>query len=290
MLKKDKLVYSMNKENEPVKTIKSGDEFWVETCDCFTETVKTPEDVVSELDWSKINPATGPIYVEDSLPGDVLRIEIKKIEIEKQGVMLAAPGLGIFGDDIKQEVTKIIPIKKNKAIFNDELHIDLNPMIGVIGTAPAGEEIPTGTPDAHGGNMDCKKIEAGNILYLPVNVEGGLLALGDLHAAMADGEMNGTGIEISGRVKIKVELLKDYKYGTPMIETDKKLMSLYSAKTMEEATKGAAKIMHELLMDKNNLSFEEAAMLLSLVGDLRVCQVVDPNVTMRVEVYKKYIK
>ncbi len=289
-LKKDKLIYSMDKDNEPVLTIKSGDELWVETCDCFTETVKTEEDLVSELDWTKINPATGPIYVSDSLPGDVLKVEILKIEIEDSGVMLAAPGLGIFGDEIKKEVTKVIPIKDKRAIFNKNLKVDINPMIGVIGTAPKDEPVPTGTPESHGGNMDCKKIKEGNTLYLPVNVEGALLALGDLHAAMADGEMNGTGIEISGKVKIKVTLLKDYKFGTPMIESDDKLMSLYSAKTMEEASKGAAKIMHEVIMHRLNLSFEEAAMLLSIVGDLRVCQVVDPNVTMRVEVYKKYLK
>ena len=91
-----------------------------------------------------------------------------------------------------------------------------------VGTAPKDEPVPTGTPESHGGNMDCKKIKEGNTLYLPVNVEGALLALGDLHAAMADGEMNGTGIEISGKVKIKVTLLKDYKFGTPMIESDDK--------------------------------------------------------------------
>ncbi|MDO5726069.1 MAG: acetamidase/formamidase family protein [Tissierellia bacterium] len=289
-LDKTNLVYAMSKDNEVAMRIDSLDEIVVETCDCFTETVKTESDLISNLDWTKINPATGPIFVNGAEPGDVLKVDILEIEVEKQGVMISAPGLGLMGDEHKKELTKVVPIEGDKAIFNESIKIDLNPMIGVIGVAPKDEAIPTGTPFDHGGNMDCKKIKAGNTLYLPVNVEGALLALGDLHAAMADGEVNGTGVEISGKVKLRVEVLKDFKYQTPLIESDEKLITVCSRETMKESSICATKMMQEIVIDKTGLSAEEAGMLLSLVGDLKVAQVVDPNMTMRMEVAKKYLK
>ncbi|MDO4594396.1 MAG: acetamidase/formamidase family protein, partial [Tissierellia bacterium] len=191
-IKKSNSVYSMSPQNMPIKKINPGDEIIFETSDCFSETVKTKDDVVSTLDWSKINPATGPVYINDAKKGDCIVVEIKKIELEKKGSFINAKNVGIL--PIEKEETFIFDVD-NKLAKIDDLKFDLNPMIGVIGTSPENRDIPTGTPFDHGGNMDCKMIKEGSKLFLPVNVDGALLAMGDLHAAMGDGEIGGCGIE-----------------------------------------------------------------------------------------------
>jgi amidase len=156
-------------------------------------------------------------------------------------------------------------------------------MIGVIGTAPAIEEIPTGTPGQHGGNMDCKRIVEGATLYLPVHVPGALLSMGDLHAVMGDGEVIICGLEIAGEVTIRVSVIKDKILPLPLLREGEHLMTIASAETLDLAAKQATIQMHRFLTNELGLEFNEAGMLLSLVGDLRICQVVDPLMTARME-------
>lgn len=284
----DKTIFTMDKNNEPVLKAKSGDKIVFETCDCFSDVIRTEEDVVSGIDFNRVNPATGPLFVEDAMPGDVLKVEIIRIDIEEQGAVVTAPGLGRLSEKLEKEETVIGIIDGNFVSYKG-LKIPLNKMIGVIGTAPAGEGISTGTPHDHGGNMDCKMIKEGVSLYLPVNVEGALLSIGDLHAAMADGEIMGSGMEIAGEVEVKVEVLKDFNFNLPIIETEDKWMTLGSRETMEEASDLAIDNMIDLIMKKTNLTMNQAGMLLSIAGDLRVCQIVDPNMTMRMEIKKDYL-
>lgn len=284
----DKTIFTMDKNNEPVLTAKSGDKIVFETCDCFSDVIRTEEDVVSGIDFNRVNPATGPLFVEDAMPGDVLKVEIIRIDIEEQGAVVTAPGLGRLSEKLEKEETVIGIIDGNFVSYKG-LKIPLNKMIGVIGTAPAGEGISTGTPHDHGGNMDCKMIKEGVSLYLPVNVEGALLSIGDLHAAMGDGEIMGSGMEIAGEVEVKVEVLKDFNFNLPIIETEDKWMTLGSRETMEEASDLAIDNMIDLIMKKTNLTMNQAGMLLSIAGDLRVCQIVDPNMTMRMEIKKDYL-
>lgn len=285
----DKTIFSMDKNNEPVLKAKSGDKVIFQTCDCFSDVIKTEEDLVSGIDFDRVNPATGPLYVEDAAPGDVLKVDIIKIEISNQGAVVTSPGLGRLSEKIEKEETVIGKIEGDFVDYKG-IKIPLNKMIGVIGTAPAGEGISTGTPYDHGGNLDCKMIKEGVSLYLPVNVKGALLSLGDLHAAMGDGEIMGSGMEIAGEVEVKVEVLKDFDYKLPIIETEEKWITLGSRKTMEEASDLAINNMVDLIMKKSDLTMNQAGMLLSIAGDLKVCQIVDPNMTMRMELNKKFIK
>ena len=142
--------------------------------------------------------------VEGAQTGDILKVEIIRIETADKGVMIDGPGEGVLKDIIKKPSTRIFEIGDGYVRFNDRLSFPVKPMIGVIGTAPAGKGIPTGTPGPHGGNMDCKKITEGATVYLPVNTEGALLAMGDLHAVMGDGEVGVCGVETAGRVTVKV--------------------------------------------------------------------------------------
>ena len=210
-------------------------------------------------------------------------MEILDINIGDRGVFLTGPNLGALGHILEEEKIRLVDIEDDKVIFNEKIHIPIEPMIGVIGTAPKGEGISTGTPGEHGGNMDCKRITKGSTLYLPVNVDGALLAIGDLHAVMGDGEVAVCGVEIAGEVTVKVTVLKDFSIPLPMLVDDKRIMAIVSAKTLDEASVMATEHMHKFLTDIVGMGLNEAVMLLSAIGDLRICQIVDPLMTVRME-------
>ncbi len=279
----DQLIYSMSKEHRPVLTVPDGARLVFHTRDCFEDQIESESQDFGELDWNRINPATGPVYVEGAEPGDLLAAHIERIELADHGVMTTGPRLGVLGDELAHNVIRMIPIRDGKAIFSPELEIPLNPMIGVIGTAPAGEAVPCGTPGAHGGNMDCKRITEGAQLILPVGVPGALFALGDLHAAMADGEVAVCGVEIAGSVTVRLQVLKGKRWPAPMIVNDDAVITIASEQQLDDATARAVKNMVRWLETECGMDTAEAVLLLSIAGDLRICQVVDPLKTARVK-------
>lgn len=282
-IESDRCIFNMSVENEPVAKVSSGDTLVIETCDCFSDQIISEDQTVGTLDWDIINPATGPVYIEGAEPGDILKVEILDINIGDRGVFLTGPNLGTLGHILEEEKIRLVDIEDDKVIFNEKIHIPIEPMIGVIGTAPKGEGISTGTPGEHGGNMDCKRITKGSTLYLPVNVDGALLAIGDLHAVMGDGEVAVCGVEIAGEVTVKVTVLKDFGIPLPMLIDEKRIMTIASAKTLDEASVMATEHMHKFLTDIVGMDLNEAVMLLSAIGDLRICQIVDPLMTVRME-------
>ena len=131
--------------------------------------------------------------------------------------------------------------------------------------------------------MDCKRIVKGAVLYLPVNVDGALLAMGDLHAVMGDGEIVVCGVEIAGEVDVRLSVLKGVSLPTPFLIEKDSLMTIASAKTLDEAAVKATQKMHRFLCERLNIENHEAGMLLSAAADLRICQIVDPLMTARME-------
>lgn len=280
----ENVIYSMSKYNKPVIKVPSGSVVVFETMDCFENQITNENQLISGINWDCINPATGPIFVEDAFPGDILRVEILDINLAEQGVMTSLPNEGALGSELINERTKIIPVKDGKAHFSSNITIDISPMIGVIGTAPYDDKgVPTGTPGVHGGNMDNKRICKDSVIFLPVNVTGGLLAMGDLHALMSDGEVLICGLEISGEVTVKVDVIKGVKLPVPIVYSKGKIITVASADTLDQAAFDASKNMLSLLYDNCSVEKEELAMLLSLVGELCICQIVDPLKTARME-------
>ena len=274
----------MSRDNAPAAFCRSGDTIRFETLDCFGGQIKDENQILRDLDWSNINPATGPLFIEEAQPGDVLKVEILNIELDDHGVMIDGPGKGVTGQALTEESTRIFPVREGTVCFNEKLQFPVAPMIGVIGTAPAGAAIDTGTPGPHGGNMDCTRIGAGATLYLPVNVPGGLLAMGDLHARMGDGEVEVCGMEIAGAVTVRVSVLKNCPLPTPFLTNSEIAAAIYSAKTLDVAAEGATMAMHRFLTATLGMDAHEAGMLLSIAGNLRICQVVDPEKTCRMEI------
>ncbi|GHG05440.1 acetamidase [Deinococcus piscis] len=277
----DRLIYSMDRRHEPALRAPGGSTLIFHTRDCFEDQIQQPADYTG-LNWDRVNPATGPVFIEGAQPGDALAIEILSIEVGDRAVMVTGPGLGVEGDALEESSVSLFAVQDGQVSLG-RVKLPVRPMIGVIGTAPAGEPVPNGTPDDHGGNMDTTVICAGHTLFLPVNVEGGLLALGDLHAAMGDGEVSVCGLEVPGKVTVRVSVVPQCRWPLPLVQTPQHLYTIASAVTLDEAAQRAAKHMSALLQQEAGLSRAEAIGLMSAAGHLQISQVVDPQKTCRFE-------
>ncbi len=273
----------LDKNNPPVAFCEDKDIVIFETRDCYDGSVTREDEPYGDGKVHLENPSTGPLFVKGAMPGDVLKVEILDIVIANQGIMRTSTTAGAFPEAYDTKMARIFPVKDQKIDFDDKLSLGLDPMIGVIGTAPYGEGILTETPDYHGGNMDCKKIVKGSTLYLPVCVEGALLSLGDLHALMGDGEVLICGLEIPGEVTVRVSVVKNCSLPTPFLLCKDRVMTIQSALTLDEAAKLAATKMFEFLTKVMKDDKVNAGMLMSLQSDMAVCQIVDPKKTIRVE-------
>ncbi|WP_370642953.1 acetamidase/formamidase family protein [Sporosarcina sp. ACRSM] len=275
------VIYAFSKDHAPVKQIEPGTTIEIETYDCFENQVQSAETKIAGIDWDRINPATGPIFITGAQPGDVLKVTIDKLEIGSQGVMATGPDLGVMGHRLDELVSKIIPVEDGFAVFNDKVKVPLNPMIGVIGVAPAGEPVSCGTPGAHGGNMDTKLIAEGATLYFPVFAEGALFALGDFHAAMGDGEIGVSGIEVPGKATVTLDVVKGTSLRHPVLVNEEGIAFIVSAATLDEAVKTAVEEAIDFLLPHTDMTLAELTMLMSAAGDTQISQVVDPLMTAR---------
>lgn len=280
-VKKGKFFYAFHKSNEPAVNVAPGTQVVIETYDCFQNQIQSEQMEFGGVDWERINPATGPVFVEGAEPGDILKVTIDELEIGEQGVMLVGPGLGVLGHKLEKEQIKIIPIQNGQVIFNETLQFPVNPMIGVIGVAPENEAIPCGTPGPHGGNMDTTLVTKGATLYFPVFHEGALFGLGDLHAAMGDGEVSVSGLEVPGKVTVTLDVIKGKTIPYPFLENKDGLYVLVSKETLDEAAKAAVEIMAETLLPHTDMNLGELTMLFSAVGHTQISQIVDPLMTAR---------
>lgn len=286
----DRVIFAMSAVNEPVMRAASGTTMTFVTRDCFNNQLLGEGAVIDALDWDAINPATGPVYIEGAEPGDILKVTIEEIKVAEYGTMAAIPENGVLGDLVTKSVVKRIAVKDGVAEFSPEIQIPCRPMIGVIGVAPEEGEIPCGEPGSHGGNMDNTRIAAGATLYLPVFHEGALLAMGDVHACMGDGEIMVTGLEIPAEVTVTVEILKHATIENPMLEDEEFYYTIASDEDVEKAVFTAVHAMTEVVMERLGMSLEEAGMLLSAMGNLEFCQVVDPKRTVRMALKKSVLK
>lgn len=271
--------------------VPQGEEILMETHDCFEGQIQTSNDLIDTLDWDHVNPATGPVFIEGAKPGDVLRIDLLEVNVGEQASMVTVPGEGALGDIISTVETAILKRDGNQVVYKDKVRVPLRPMIGVIGVAPAEGEVPNGTPGAHGGNMDCTMVTAGNSIYFTVGVEGAMFGAGDLHAAMGDGEVVICGAETPGSVRFKAQVVEALKgLPTPFIESENLVAVVVAAPTADEAASQATHLMAKFLVEFAKLSVNDAGMLMSLAGELKFCQIVDPLKTVRFEFPKSVLK
>jgi amidase len=283
------IIHVMSKENTPAIKVKTGDKLVVETAK-----PGIPDEVFTK-DYSvtpfpkRVLSITGPIYVEDCNPGDVLKVDIHKIDLDSAGKMWMGQWMGLLMDEVDHCFLKKVTVENGLVNFSDKIKIPIKPMIGTIGVAPAGEEIACLYPGLHGGNMDVPAVTVGNTIYIPVQVEGGLLSIGDVHAAMGAGEVLGTGIEIGSTVELVITVEKNRKLTAPYVETPLSYEFVASHADLLSACKDATKIAIAFVQKKNNCSFDEAYALVGQTGDLKIAQVVNPIFTVTMEVFKSVL-
>lgn len=281
-----KTLFSFDKDLEPVLKVPSGETVRIRTKDCFGNQLQGPEDQLSEIDWEAINPATGPIYVEGAVAGGTLKVHIDNIELDAQTSSCTGKDEGVCGDRFSDWATHFCKVEDGKVVWDERLSIPVAPMIGVIGVAPEGEPVNCGTPGKHGGNMDNTAIAAGATLYFPVAVDGALFGCGDMHAVMGDGEVSVSGAEVAGYATVTLTALPGLSVPNPLIENETHFGIIVSAESLDKAAELAVQQMVDLLASRTNESEADLVMLLSLVADVRVCQMVDPEKTVRFMVPK----
>ncbi len=289
-------IYEFRPDLEPIATVESGAELTIDTRDSLDGAVQSESDVIESVP-DEVNAATGPIEVEGAEPGDVLRVEIEDVRVtEDRGRVITIDGFGLLDeyDEIEAPRSRITPVEDSSIAFDTpdgDLEVPIEPVIGTIGVAPESESYTTLVPHDHGGNLDTTDVTSGNVIYFPVFQEGAMLAMGDSKAAMADGEMCGTGSEIATDIDVTVEAIDDpdVDLERPLIETPDAWKPVASAETLEEACELANRDAIELLSADHRFDTTDAYMFSSLVGGLEISQVVDPLVTVTNAVPKEYL-
>ncbi|MFC6882023.1 MULTISPECIES: acetamidase/formamidase family protein [Actinomadura] len=273
----------------PVATLAPGEEATVETADAgggqFSP-ASTSADVPA-LDFTRINPVTGPFLVEGAEPGDALVVDLLDVAVGDWGWTACIPGFGLLADDFPDPRLRISKIASTADLLG--LAVPVVPMVGTIGVAPPepGEHsvVP---PRRWGGNLDVRHIGPGARLVLPVGVPGALLSLGDAHAAMGDGEVCGTGVETEAAVRLRVDVRKGAAPRTPVIETDPRAQRTGAALAttgigpdLHRAARDATRYLVDEISARTGLDPVDAYLLASVAADLKVSQVVDvPNWTV----------
>lgn len=285
----DKQVYKFSKENAPCYTAQPGELLLFKTLDCFSNKIDSEDVTMADLDYGYdvANPAAGPVAIEGAEVGDVLVVDILDLKVASVGTIGTDDHCGPLFETTGYQ-TKKIPVKDGFAQFN-EVKFPIKPMIGVIGTAPDGPDVIDGYIGNHGGNMDNKLIGKGARLYFPVRVPGALLQMGDVHAAMGDGELCGTGIEIPAEITVKTSLIKSFELNWPVLETEDKWYVNANAPEFNEALVAGSKEMQRLLMDVTGWSAVETYMYLSVQGDVEInqgCKPCDVELSLRIGVPK----
>lgn len=282
----EKVFYAFDKTLEPAMVVPSGTTMRVRTKDCFGNQIQKPEDELDGIDWDHTNPATGPIFVEGAVPGGALKVSVGAIEFDNKSVSCTGENEGVCGDRFNAWSTQVCEIDGDELVWGERLRIPLRPMIGVIGVAPEGDPINCGTPGSHGGNMDNTAITAGATLYFPVFADGALFGCGDMHAVMGDGEISVSGAEAAGWATVTLTAMPELKLVDPLIENATHFGVIASAETLDAAADRAVHEMLDLICDRTAEDPDKVVMLLSLVGDVQVCQMVDPEKTIRFMVPK----
>ena len=289
---------------EPVARLHSGDILDTNTLDCFGNVLRKPGDRLSSVKGD--NPLAGPFYVEGAEPGDTLVVRFVAVDVDgKEGWGSLVSGFGglnssrytpIIGGGVPNKVwTYPIDKAKNIATFhaldsNFTVNIPLHPFLGCVGVAPAdGEARGSIVPAEYGGNMDAPEASVGNTLYLPVNVRGALLYMGDGHAAMGDGEVAGTAVEVPLRVRMRVSVIKGKKIDWPRFENADEIMAAGIYRPLDDSLRIAFTQLIGWIHADYGLSELDAYELLSKVAKIHVTEMVDPNYVIVAKIDKKYL-
>ena len=312
---KPDIFYHTYGPNDPAHHVKPGDTITAPTVDAGGQDHKgkpIPDEMRQRMrgtSLSSSNPLTGPFYVEGAEQGDTLVVNIQRIKLTRPSAYSnILPWFGSLTEEVPGRRLLLndplprtryewrLDLKENTGSVElpdsviKEVSIPLHPFIGSIGVAPRFGRVEMSlAPGEYGGNMDCVETRAGATLLLPVNVEGGYLVFGDVHAAQGDGELCGVALETSSEVTVRVDVVKGKGIEWPHITDDEWIMTVGSSRPLMEAYKIAHVEIVKWLCEDYGFGRLDALQLLSQVGRCRVGNVVDPNYSVVAKFPKKYL-
>ena len=297
--------YVFNPYREPVARVEPGQRVVIHTEDAFESRINTADDLPSRaLATAKfLNPQTGPVYVEGAKPGDSLAVHMESIEPKRDyAVSCYVPYFGgLTSTTFTRTLQEALPEKVyvwnlhenegGRYLVNDEIGVRLpwEPFVGTIAVAPDLEAISALSPGPFGGNMDVPDVRPGNTVYLPVWNEGALFYTGDCHARQGQGELCGVALEITSEVMVSFEVIKGEGIEWPRIESEDTLMTVGSARPMEDAARIAYAELVGWLEDEHGFSRLNAYQLLTQAGGLYVGNMVDTTYSLVASIDKRYL-
>jgi acetamidase/formamidase len=288
---------------EPVARLAAGEILETDTLNCVADCAGIPPD---KLEFAKnSNLLTGPFYVEGAQPGDTLAIEFLEMHPTGDGEGSIGPGFGainstnytaMLNPDLPR-TSWAYPIDRAAGVATFKAHdsdfsvkIPMHSFLGCVGVAPPlGETRDSLVPAEFGGNMDSSESSVGNTLYLPVSVAGALLYVGDGHAAMGDGEIGGTAIEVPMHVRLRVHVIKGHSIEWPRWESDHELMAAGIYRPLDDCLRIAFTQLVKWIHADYGLSEMDAYELLSKVATIHLAEMVDPNYVVIAKIDKKFL-
>ena len=295
----EKYYYTFSRHEKVADIIGNGETVKIITQDAFSNNLVSEDQKPSELQNEGINPLSGPFYIEDAEVGDNLQIKIISIDpLRDFGVSALCKKFGgLVGTESTRMLTEPLPekvwiykiLEDGSFYHSPKLHFDYTPFVGTIATADSLESISSVAPGYFGGNMDVKDVKPGNIVYLPVSVEGAYLYIGDCHACQGDGELSGVALEIAGEVTIQVNVIKNKKICWPRIESENEIMVVGSGKPLEDAARIAYAELIDWLVEEHDWNKINAYHLLGQCGKMYLGNMVDTWYSMVAKVEKKYL-
>ena len=276
VISRDQVVWSFGPDLEPVLEVEPGAVVRFETNDCFTGQITSEDDLVTEIDFERVNSATGPVAVAGAEPGDSLIVELLEVTPANTGFATLIPGYGQLIEQVEAPLTRMFRVEGDTIHMNDRVRFPARPMVGVVGVATDGETLTTGLAGRHGGNLDNHLHGPGSRIYFPVRRPGGMFAVGDMHASMGDGEICFTGVEIAGEVLARFDLLKGKQATWPVTELADRWVAHATADEFPEALQLCSEEAARLLVDEWEFSMEDAFIYLSVACDAGIAQACKP--------------
>ncbi len=292
-LRPDAFRYAWDNSFEPALEIESGEAVLLHVRDASDEQIREGSvvDDVQKLDFSHVNPVSGPVFVKGAEPGDTLAVELLEFRPQGWGWTAIIPGFGLLADEFTEPWLRISRLEPEhgRIRFSERVTLPYRPFPGTLGVAPAEPGSHSIVPPSRfGGNLDTKHLNSGVTLYLPVGVRGALFSLGDTHAAQGDGEVCGTAIETAMDAVVRLTVRKDVRVAAPQFDipaglTGSHELSSYHVCTgvgpdLLEAARDSVRATVAWLGDRHGFDRQEAYALASVACDLRIHEVVDaPN-------------
>ena len=282
--------------NKPVLTINPGDTVHTTTVDA------AGNDLNNVRRSAGGNPETGPFYIQSAMPGDILVVHINRLRLNRDsaisddGVVESAlnSNLAVKMKDVGKDIQWHLDLANGTASpAKPDEHlahytVPLHPMLGCIATAVNPAAAPPGTGDSgsYGGNMDFNEIAEGATVYLPVSNPGALLYLGDAHAAMGDGEINGNALETSSDIEFTVDVIPNKNIRFPRVETPTHIIALGYSGSIDDAFRDATSNMAQWLTQDYSLNPSEIAQVIGTAAEYKVTEVADRNSGIALKINK----